>query len=287
MKLKKILLVITAMSVMLCGCSKAEPSSSDNNNGNNDVTVSEETTENNVDGENISYGDGISDEDTVLDVFENIRLSYEGFSPDISVSVDTSKMRGFLQDNVTYTVKPDSELKNGDKVIVTAMYNNSVMKSHDYVVKKDVLEMTIDGADIPEEDVVVIDGEMLKRYAVISASPSYTNKGCVMMGGIFAYEKGNDLPRELSIEIETEEGIKLLNRECSMDEVYKKSGEIVTFRVYNYDREYAQANGYLITEDASFDVIVWHPEDMPNLEGYMYYEDDGSITYSYYTPKFD
>ncbi|MBR6695935.1 MAG: hypothetical protein IKL70_05930 [Oscillospiraceae bacterium] len=45
MKLKKILLVITAMSVMLCGCSKAEPSSSDDNNSGNDVTVSEERTE--------------------------------------------------------------------------------------------------------------------------------------------------------------------------------------------------------------------------------------------------
>ncbi len=274
MKLKKILLVITAMSVMLCGCSKAEPSSSDNNNGNNDVTVSEETTENNVDGENISYGDGISDEDKVLDIFENIRLSYEGFSPNISVSVDTSKMRGFLQDNVTYTVKPDSGLKNGDKVIVTAMYNNSVMKSHDYVVKKDVLEMTIDGKEVSAEDIIVIDGEMLKYYSVIYAEPSFTDD-TILMGascsmGTKEY-KGAILPPELCIQYNRDE--------------YKKVGENFVVTVESYNKEYAQENGYVIEEGASFEVPVWNPNERNN-EGFMWYEEDGTEKYSYNTPDF-
>ena len=278
MKLKKILLVITAMSVMLCGCSKAEPSSSDNNNGNNDVTVSEETTENNVDGENISYGDGISDEDIVLDVFENIRLSYEGFSPDISVSVDTSKMRGFLQDNVTYTVKPDSGLKNGDKVIVTAMYNNSVMKSHDYVVKKDVLEMTIDGKEVPAEDIKVIDEEYIKNNIYLEAVVNEFKNNDII---ITIYNPGmiyDTSTWEFMIDYELE-----YNGERVGHSICVPEGESVKIKIMQYHSDYAQKNNYtLVDKDIEFEVTVWNPNEKGE---YMWYDENGNEVYGNEKPE--
>ena len=281
MKLKKILLLITAMSVMLCGCSKAEPSSSDNNNGNNDVTVSEETTENNVDGENISYGDGISDEDIVLDVFENIRLSYEGFSPNISVSVDTSKMRGFLQDNVTYTVKPDSGLKNGDKVIVTAMYNNSVMKSHDYVVKKDVLEMTIDGKEVPAEDIKVIDEEFVKSIVYFYCGNALGKEGKMSISveekGMYTYYSDLYPGGMISFELEYN------GERAGLNSLHLPVGEKVKVVVYNYNEDIAQENNYVLGDDVEFEITVWNHEETGGR--YMWFEEDGSVTYSIAPPK--
>mgnify|MGYP003293054908 CR=1 FL=1 len=278
MKLKKILLVITAMSVMLCGCSKAEPSSSDNNNGNNDVTVSEETTETNAEGEYVSYGDGISDEDIVLDVFENIRLSYEGFSPDISVSVDTSKMRGFLQDNVTYTVKPDSELKNGDKVIVTAMYNNSVMKSHDYVVKKDVLEMTIDGKEVPAEDIKVIDEEYIKNNIYLEAVVNEFKNNDII---ITIYNPGmiyDTSTWEFMIDYELE-----YNGERVGHSICVPEGESVKIKIMQYHSDYAQKNNYtLVDKDIEFEVTVWNPNEKGE---YMWYDENGNEVYGNEKPE--
>ena len=278
MKLKRILLLITAMSVMLCGCSKAEPSSSDNNNGNNDVTVSEETTENNVDGENISYGDGISDEDKVLDIFENIRLSYEGFSPNISVSVDTSKMRGFLQDNVTYTVKPDSGLKNGDKVIVTAMYNNSVMKSHDYVVKKDVLEMTIDGKEVPAEDIKVIDEEYIKNNIYLEAVVNEFKNNDII---ITIYNPGmiyDTSTWEFMIDYELE-----YNGERVGHSICVPEGESLKIKIMQYHSDYAQKNNYtLVDKDIEFEVTVWNPNEKGE---YMWYDENGNEVYGNEKPE--
>ena len=274
MKLKKILLVITAMSVMLCGCSKAEPSSSDDNNSGNDVSVSEETTETNAEGEYVSYGDGISDEDEVLDIFENIRLSYEGFSPDISVSVDTSKMRGFLQDNVTYTVKPDSGLKNGDKVIVTAMYNNSVMKSHDYVVKKDVLEMTIDGKEVPAEDIKVIDEEFVKNTVCFYCSNALWEEGKMMIS-VESKEKGSDLYPGDMICFELENSGE---KSGYLGSLYLPVGEKAKVVVYNYNEDVAQENNYVLGDDIEFEVTVWNHEETGGR--YMWFEEDGSVTYS-------
>lgn len=278
MKLKKILLVITAMSVMLCGCSKDEPSYSDNNNGNNDVTVSEETTETNAEGEYVSYGDGISDEDTVLDVFENIRLSYEGFSPDISVSVDTSKMRGFLQDNVTYTVKPDSGLKNGDKVIVTAMYNNSVMKSHDYVVKKDVLEMTIDGKEVPAEDIKVIDEEYIKNNIYLEAVVNEFKNNDII---ITIYNPGmiyDTSTWEFMIDYELE-----YNGERVGHSICVPEGESLKIKIMQYHSDYAQKNNYtLVDKDIEFEVTVWNPNEKGE---YMWYDENGNEVYGNEKPE--
>lgn len=282
MKLKKILLLITAMSVMLCGCSKAEPSSSDNNNGNNDVTVSEETTETNAEGEYVSYGDGISDEDKVLDIFENIRLSYEGFSPNISVSVDTSKMRGFLQDNVTYTVKPDSGLKNGDKVIVTAMYNNSVMKSHDYVVKKDVLEMTIDGKEVPAEDIKVIDEEFAKSVVWIYCDEALWEEGKMMISveekGMYTYYSDLYPGRMIYFELEHNG-----ERSGHSNSLYLPVGEKVKVVVYQYNEDVAQENNYVLGDNVEFEVTVWNPKETGGA--YMWFEEDGSVSYGMTMPK--
>ncbi len=278
MKLKKILLLITAMSVMLCGCSKAEPSSSDDNNSGNDVSVSEETTETNAEGEYVSYGDGISDEDTVLDVFENIRLSYEGFSPDISVSVDTSKMRGFLQDNVTYTVKPDSGLKNGDKVIVTAMYNNSVMKSHDYVVKKDVLEMTIDGKEVPAEDIKVIDEEYIKKNIYLEATVNIfkTDEIIIIINNPgLVYDAST---WDFIIDYELEYNGERIGSSISLPE-----GEVVKVKIAQYNPDYAQKNNYtLADENIEFEVTVWNPNEKGE---YMWYDENGNEVYGNEKPE--
>lgn len=285
MEIKKMLASALALSIMLCGCAKTNQTSSSDDKIV--IVNDDETTENTSNGELISYGDGISKTDTVLDVFENIELEYNGYSPNISVSVDTSKMRGFLKDNVTYTVKPDSGLKNGDKVIVTAMYNNSVMKSHDYVVEKDVLEMTINGDEIPEEDLVVIDGEMLKQISVICAESTVDGKILITASARKKYNGVDYLPINLVLSLETEETILWMENKTdeTFEAMYKNPGDIVTIKVESYNKDFAQKNGFVIADDASFEVTAWDPRKQNN-EGVMWFDEDGTEVYSCWIPDF-
>lgn len=255
MNVKKIIVGITALSMLLCGCGK---SNSDVTAAVSDTTVStisaeeleamrEEARQNMESAEQLT-AETVSLEE--LDVFAGVTLKYDGFSPNISVSVDTSNMGKFVKENVTYTVSPNSGLANGDKVTITALYNNTVMEENGYTVSNDIMEMTVEGSEIPEEDLIRIN---VKDYVFIMIDNA-SEPGCVSVMPWYGAVRNKDLPYEMlltySVEYNGEEKGSLS----------VPIGEKCTIKLSYYDEDYAQANGYIF-ENESFEITVWDMND--------------------------
>lgn len=255
MNVKKIIVGITALSMLLCGCGK---SNSDVTAAVSDTTVStisaeeleamrEEARQNMESAEQLT-AETVSLEE--LDVFAGIALKYDGFSPNISVSVDTSNMGKFIKENVTYTVSPNSGLANGDTVTITALYNNTVMEENGYKVSNDIMEMTVEGSEIPEEDLIRID---VKDYIYIMTDntndPNYT-----WIMPWYGAVRNKDLPREMFLSYSV-----VYNGEEKAS-LKVPVGEKCTIKLFYYDENYAQANGYIF-ENESFEITAWDMND--------------------------
>lgn len=67
--------------------------------------------------------------------------------------------------------------------------------------------------------------------------------------------------------------------------MYKKSGDVVTIKVQSYNKDFAQKNGFVIAEDAGFEVTAWDPRKQNN-EVCMWFDEDGTEVYSCWAPNF-
>lgn len=273
MNVKKIIVGITALSMLLCGCGK---SNSDVTAAVSDTTVStisaeeleamrEEARQNMESAEQLT-AETVSLEE--LDVFAGIALKYDGFSPNISVSVDTSNMGKFIKENVTYTVSPNSGLANGDKVTITALYNNTVMEENGYKVSNDIMEMTVEGSEIAEEDLIPID---IKKYVRLASINSEQDEGCVSFC-VYEYTSMGDDVYHLGMSYEYE-----YNGEVNG---LVPIGEEFTVRLKYYHKDYAQQKGYIIIND-SFKVTAWSASEN-GKEKFMWYDENGNEVYSQY-----
>lgn len=209
-----------------------------------------------------------------LDVFENIALDYDGFTPLISVSVNTDNMKQFVKDNVVFKVSPDSELSNGDIVTITAMYSTSVMEENGYTVAGDVIEMTVEGSEHTADDLTTID---LLDYVFIMSNSSYNEEDkTYIMPCLNSYnvnDKNDQLDwRELCLtEIVEYNGEKVKNGLVPI-------GEKCTIRFECYDNRYIQANGIVFENDV-FEITAWKcEENCSNM--IMYRNSDGEWAYT-------
>lgn len=81
-----------------------------------------------------SVEDSEESETIKLDPFEKVSLTFAGNSPYVSASVDTTKCSDEINDNVTFTLDKDTDLRNGDTVTVTATVRST--SSADYYTRK-------------------------------------------------------------------------------------------------------------------------------------------------------
>ncbi len=84
-----------------------------------------------------------------VDLFKDLKIEYEGVSPDLDVYIDTKSNNDFLKYAVTYKFrKEDSDetdetsyslsgIKNGDKIVVRAEYDDEDLSYYGYSVDKD------------------------------------------------------------------------------------------------------------------------------------------------------
>lgn len=274
MNVKKIIVGITALSMLLCGCGKSNSDMTADVSDTTDTTVStisaeeleamrEEARQNMESAEQLTV-ETVSLEE--LDVFAGVALKYDGFSPNISVNVDTSNMGKFVKENVTYTVSPNCGLANGDKVTITALYNNTVMEENGYTVSNDIMEMTVEGSEIPEEDLITVD---IKKYIRIMTGEVYNNENCV---SLYAYNI-----------IDTSDPVSHLNMAYSFEyngeiDVPVPIGEKCTVKLSYYDEKYAQQNGYVFVND-TFEITAWSATESGKAQ-FMWYDENGDIIYS-------
>ncbi len=82
------------------------------------------------------------EEGNEVDIFKDIEIKVEGISPNLSISVSNNSSDKFLS-TVSYSVKDNYNLANGDKVTITAYYDEDDAEEAGIVVAKDTMEYTI------------------------------------------------------------------------------------------------------------------------------------------------
>jgi len=85
-------------------------------------------------------------EATTVDVFKDIKINVVGYEPYASIDILNNSTDEFLS-TVTYTAEPDSDLKNGDTVTITANYSEGLAELHYYVVSEDSMTYTVPDID--------------------------------------------------------------------------------------------------------------------------------------------
>ncbi len=78
------------------------------------------------------------------DVFKDIKLTYNGVSPNLTVEIDNSACENDIKDNVYFYIEDNYNKKNGDKVTVYAQFNKELMLSFGYDIAEDRKEYTIE-----------------------------------------------------------------------------------------------------------------------------------------------
>lgn len=104
---------------------------------------------------------GLSD-GTVVDLFRDIKLEYDGVSPEASVTICNTSDDGFLQ-NVEYSTDMKENIKNGDKITVSADYNEEDAAANEYIVKENQKTYEVTGIDEYISDYGQIDDETLDK----------------------------------------------------------------------------------------------------------------------------
>lgn len=118
----------------------------------------------------VSYSGGISDSietsNVVIDPFENLEIQYDGASPYLKASVNTSNCRDEVKKYVTFSVT-DEPLRKGDTVTVNADWDENGLsdqkitfsaKSKDYKIENSAYYIdSAEGVDLTELDQLMDD----------------------------------------------------------------------------------------------------------------------------------
>ena len=78
------------------------------------------------------------------DVFRDIQLVYEGVSPNLSVSVDSSGCEDDIRNNVYFYIDDYTNKKNGDTVTVKAEFNVDYMRQLGYDITEETRDYVIE-----------------------------------------------------------------------------------------------------------------------------------------------
>lgn len=81
-----------------------------------------------------------------VDAFADVQVHFEGCAPFASATVENNADNYFLQ-QVTYEMERDTDLKNGDVVTVTAVYNDELVEEYDCIPETDTKEYPVEGLE--------------------------------------------------------------------------------------------------------------------------------------------
>ena len=83
---------------------------------------------------------------TEIDLFQEISIEYSGVAPSATAILRNASSDPFLK-TVNYTIDNPSSLSNGDKITVTATYNETTAESSGYLVTNTKKTYTVEGID--------------------------------------------------------------------------------------------------------------------------------------------
>lgn len=133
MKNKKIIFIITALCCMMImsACKKEQGNGSETVNNTNITTV--------------SNAENKSDETTVIDVFSDLNVSFEGENDDGKIICEYTGDNEFVKEYVNFKSNPTYGLRNGELVTVTLNCNEFKAEQLNIAFKESQREYTVDG----------------------------------------------------------------------------------------------------------------------------------------------
>lgn len=103
-------------------------------------------------------------EGTEYDVFKDVKLVYEGISPEVTVSIDYSGCDDFVRNYVDFSIGKKAEFhKNGDVITLTAEYDEETAAENLYVITSTSKEFTVSGQPEYLTDFNGTDASLLKK----------------------------------------------------------------------------------------------------------------------------
>lgn len=102
-----------------------------------------------------------------LDLFADVSLAVEGVSPYLRVKAEYTGTDDFIKNNVRYTLDKSTDISNGDKIHVTAVYNKSIFENNNFTADVTEKDYDISGYDAyadPDTDFTDA-AKFLNKYA--------------------------------------------------------------------------------------------------------------------------
>ena len=99
---------------------------------------------------------------TELDVFEDVHIEYEGVSPDAKAILRNTSSDPFIK-TINYVMDNSYSIKNGDKITVTAQYNEQKAEEEGYLIKENEKVFTVEGIDEYITSYDKIDNDTLEK----------------------------------------------------------------------------------------------------------------------------
>lgn len=136
MKAKKILLIITALccTMTISACNKKQ---NDTGNADNAVNVSRETT--------ASKAEANSSETTVIDVFSELNVTFEGENGSGKIICEYTGDNEFIKYDVEFKCDRNGSYKNGDTAVIKLDYSDYRAESANVFFKEKDKEYTVEG----------------------------------------------------------------------------------------------------------------------------------------------
>lgn len=176
---------------------------------------------------------------TLLDVFDGLTVTYSGLSGKGKISFDKSGCKSFVKNYVKFECE-EADLKNGDVITVTAVYDESTAESKNIAVKSDTKQFEVSGL----KEAVEIDPFNGLEIIYTGASPYLS----VSMDST----KCSDLVNEY-ITFKTEEG-------------YVQNGDEITVTA-TYKETDAEQNGFVLKTESRTYKVENQPEFVTSLDG--------------------
>lgn len=91
-----------------------------------------------------------------IDIFKDLDISFSGVSPNASVKLYNNSNDDFIK-NIKFKIQPNSKLKIGDKLNITAKFDEKKANENMYIIKNKSKEIIVEDIDFYLDDVSKID----------------------------------------------------------------------------------------------------------------------------------
>lgn len=90
-------------------------------------------------------------ESTMVNPFDFLKITYEGFTPYASVSLENTATDPYLKENISFYVSNSYNLEEGEKFTVTASYSEYDAQQNGFIITSSEKEYTATGLPQPQE----------------------------------------------------------------------------------------------------------------------------------------